>query len=72
MDGFVGPMYRQAMFRIAIISCVFLGVMFLGAWGWYSYRLRNLAGCYGQCADGNKHCQEMCFKKGECPFGWKP
>jgi hypothetical protein len=26
-------------------------------------------GCTGNC---DKACQDKCFKKGECPYGWKP
>lgn len=26
-------------------------------------------GCAGNC---DKACQDKCFKKGECPYGWKP
>lgn len=26
-------------------------------------------GCSGDC---DKACQDKCFKKGECPYGWKP
>lgn len=28
----------------------------------------KIRGCHGQCGHGDKHCQERCFAKGECPM----
>jgi len=25
--------------------------------------------CYGECENGNKHCQDMCLSRDFCPFG---
>lgn len=48
--------------------CAVLFIAFYAFAAWFVTR----GTCNGQCAHGDKDCQEMCFKKGECPFGWKP
>lgn len=53
--------------RAALLG-VLVFVVMASVSAWVIYRLT----CAGQCATGSKHCQDMCFKKGECPYGWQP
>jgi hypothetical protein len=54
--------------RDILVTLVIVVVGFIALW----LVLPQPPICIGNCTRGDKHCQEMCFKKGECPYGWQP
>ena len=47
-----------------VVIFAYVAIVFLVAAATYI----GITQCHGQCGEGDRQCQDRCFKKGHCPF----